>query len=79
MAGIRKDFTVQRYRSIVSCLHVRITKARSNGDLPAPLSLQTELHCWKHKWFHVKTDNLPDSPIGALNKWDSRLFPNIEN
>ena len=50
-----------------------------NGDLPAPLSLQTELHCWKHKWFHVKTDNLPDSPIGALNKWDSRLFPNIEN
>ena len=46
-------------------------------DLPAPLSLQTELHCWKHKWIHVKTDDLPDSPIEALNRCDSKLIPNI--
>ena len=47
------------------------------GDLPAPLSLQTELHCWKHKCIHIKTDDLPDSPIEALKNCDSRLFPNI--
>ena len=40
------------------------------GDLPAPLSLQTELHCWK---IHVKTDDLPDSPIEALNNCE--CFP----
>ena len=39
--------------------------------------MQTELHCWKHKWIHIKTDHLPDSPIEALNKCDSRQFPNI--
>ena len=57
--------------------HVNNLASLYQGDLPAPLSLQTELHCWKRKWVHVKTDDLPDSPIEALNKCDSRLFPNI--
>ena len=57
--------------------HVNNLASLYQGDLPAPLSLQTELHCWKHKWIHVKTDDLPESPIEALNKCDSRLFPNI--
>ena len=57
--------------------HVNNLASLYQGDLPAPLSLQTELHCWKHKWIHVKTDDLPKSPIEALNKCDSRLFPNI--
>eukprot|EP00731_Ephydatia_muelleri_P031439 Em0022g953a len=57
--------------------HVNNLASLYQGDLPAPLSLQTELHCWKHKWIHVKNDDLPESPIEALNKCDSRLFPNI--
>ena len=57
--------------------HVNNLASLYQGDLPAPLSLQTELHCWKHKLIHVKTDDLPKSPIEALNKCDSRLFPNI--
>ena len=47
------------------------------ADLPAPLSLQTELHCWKHKFMCSGPDQLPDNPIDALNKCDNRLFPNI--
>ena len=58
-------------------IHVNNLASIYHGDLPAPLSLQTELHCWKHKWIHVKTDDLPDNPIEALNKCDSRLIPNI--
>lgn len=46
-------------------------------DLPAPLSLQTELHCWNCKFMRFDSDQLPDSPISALNECDSRLFPNI--
>ena len=46
-------------------------------DLPAPLSLQTELQCWKHKFMCFEPDQLPDSPILALNECDNRLFPNI--
>ena len=46
-------------------------------DLPAPLSLHTELHCWKHKFMHCEPYQLPDNPLDALNKCDSRLFPNV--
>ena len=47
------------------------------ADLPAPLSLTTELHCWKHKFVQYQPDKLPDGPIDILNECDSRLFPNI--
>ena len=46
-------------------------------DLPAPLSLHTELHCWKHKFMHCEPYQLPDNPLDALNECDSRLFPNV--
>ena len=46
-------------------------------DLPAPLSLQTELQYWKGKFVHCEPDQLSDSPIDALNECDSRLFPNV--
>lgn len=47
------------------------------ADLPAPLFLQTELHCWKTSFQHSSQDELSDSPIAALNRCDNRLFPNI--
>ena len=47
------------------------------ADLPAPLSLTTELHCWKRKFMHYESSKLPDGPIDALNECGSRLFPNI--
>ena len=47
------------------------------ADLPAPLSLTTELHCWKHKFLHYEPDKLPDGPIDAVNECDTRLFPNV--
>ena len=48
-----------------------------HSDLPSPLSLQTELHCWKSKFMRFEPDQSPDSPICALNVCDNRLFPNI--
>ena len=37
-------------------------------DLPAPLSLQTELHCWKYMQVSIlEQDQLPDSPTAALS------------
>ena len=47
------------------------------ADLPAPLSLQVELDCWKHKFLHYTPDDLPTSPLVALNQCDCRLFPNL--
>ena len=47
------------------------------ADLPAPLSLTTELHCWKCKFVQYKPDKLPGGPIDALNECDTRLFPNV--
>ena len=47
------------------------------ADVPAPLSLTTELHCWKHKFLHYEPNKLPDGPIDVLNECDTRLFPNV--
>ena len=45
------------------------------ADLPALLSLTTELQCWKCKFVHYEPDMLPDGPIHALNQCDTTLFP----
>ena len=48
------------------------------ADLPAPLSLTTELQWWKCKFVHYESDKVPDGPIDALNQCDTTtLFPNI--
>ena len=47
------------------------------ADLPALLSLTTELHCWNHKFLHSEPDKLPDAPVDALSECDIRLFPNV--
>lgn len=46
-------------------------------DLPTPLSLETELQCWKHKFQDYVEEELPCSPLQALNRCDGRIFPNI--
>ena len=40
------------------------------ADLPAPLSIATELHCWKRKFMHYGSNKLPDTLIDALNERD---------
>ena len=47
------------------------------ADLPAPLSLTTELQCWKRTFVHYESEKLPDGPIDALNQCDTTPFPNI--
>ena len=38
------------------------------ADLPAPLSLTTELQCWKRRFVHYESEKLLDGPIDALNQ-----------
>ena len=57
--------------------NVELLSSLYQSDLPSPLSLATELHCWNHKFLHWEPSKLPDSLIQALNECDNRLFPNI--
>ena len=50
-------------------------------DLPSPGSINSELHCWHHKWKSHQNlfgpNDLPKSPAAALKHASALLFPNV--
>ena len=46
------------------------------SDLPAPFTLDAELHAWKMKFCKWKPEGLPTTPLAALNQCDNRAYPN---
>ena len=50
-----------------------------HNDLPAPASLDTELHCWSGNWQGRSRDAASlNTPGKVLPTVDSDFFPNIE-
>ena len=48
-------------------------------DLPAPASLDTELHCWSVKWHGRSEDAIPlCTPAKVITTIDCDFFPNID-
>ena len=47
------------------------------SDLPCPLNVKTEVHQWKRNFRDWNTNELPNSPLEAINSCDARIFPNI--
>ena len=57
-------------------VHVQSFAIMYESDLPAPLSLDAELHAWKMKFCKWKPEDLPTIPLAALNQCDNRAYPN---
>ena len=57
-------------------IHVQSFAKMYESDLPAPLLLDAELHAWKMKFCKWKPEDLPTTPLAALNQCDNRAYPN---
>ena len=70
--------TLAKSKEILTSSNIADLIRLYGDDLPAPASLDTELHCWSVKWQGCEESVSLCTPAKVLAAIDSDFFPNIE-
>lgn len=70
--------TLAKSKEILTSSNIPDLIRMYEDDLPAPASLDTELHCWSVKWHGCEESSSLCTPAKVLKVIDSDFFPNIE-